>query len=106
MTRGVISVALDGVVRITAPQGYVRVTLIDADLRQYLIGEYYSLLTPGDTMALDGACRETCLLPGVIPHRLRIEVEGAALELDAVRIQVSPSSLPEDLAARREHPPA
>ena len=29
VTRGVISVALDGVVRITAPQGYVRVTLTE-----------------------------------------------------------------------------
>ena len=98
----IAAAAVYGRLTLVAPKASVRITLVDAQLREHLIGEFYLLLTGASDVPLDGVCRETCLLDAVTPHRLKIVIEGATLELDRLETRRQPEAPVDDLAGRQE----
>lgn len=98
----IAALAVYGRLTLVAPKGSARITLVDAQLREHLVGEFYLLLTEASEIPLDGVCRETCLLDAVTPHRLKITIEGATLELDRLETRRQPEAPVGDLAGRQE----
>jgi hypothetical protein len=98
----IAAAAISGRLTLAASKGSVRITLVDTELREHLVGEFYLLLTGASEISLDGVCRETCLLDGVTPHRLKITIQDARLELERLELRRQPDTPVEDLAGRRE----
>lgn len=98
----IAAAAVYGRLTLMAPKGFARITLVDTQLREHLIGEFYLLLTGASEIPLDGICRETCLLDAVTPHRLKITIEGATLELERLVTRRKPQAPVDDLAGRQE----
>ena len=63
----VIALAVHGRVTLHSEQAFVRISLQDATGANHLVGEFYPLLTEGREVSLAGGCRESCLLPAVVP---------------------------------------
>lgn len=95
------SLAIRGRLALKNARAHARITLLDTTLKEYLVGEFYVLMTGENEFDLAGICRETCLLPKVMPHRLNITIRDAILEIEALEF-IAASPPPVDLADRRE----
>jgi uncharacterized repeat protein (TIGR01451 family) len=79
-----IGLGINGRVRFDSTRGLARVVLVDDQGAEYLVYESYPLIAGGDEDAIGNACRETCLLPNVVPAALKVELVDAALDLQAI----------------------
>jgi len=84
--RPIFALGVTADVQFLAADGYVRVIFIDSDLNEYLAWEAYPLISPQQAFSVIKTCRETCVLPAVVPDSIRIEIEGAQLLLHSLAI--------------------
>jgi hypothetical protein len=101
-TGPLVALAVTGRVHLDNARSSVRVVLVDTELHEHLVAEVYPLLAGTQDLALADICRETCLLPAVSAHRLRVAVVDGRIELDRLHLLLAEAPLPDDLAARRE----
>ena len=101
-TGPLLAVAVSGRMHLENARSSVRIVLVDTELHEHLVAEIYPLLAGARDLAFEDICRETCLLPAVRAHRLRVAVVGGSLELARVRLLLAEAPLPDDLAARRD----
>jgi len=64
----------------------VRIILVDKQGAEYLIYETYPLLEDNASFDIDNLCEETCILNGIIPQSIRVEVKDAALTLKSMTL--------------------
>lgn len=76
--------AISGAVTLDLPSSYVRIILEDERGTEYQVFESNTLLDYTSPVALDMYCEETCSLGNVGVSRLRVELEGAQVNLDVV----------------------
>ena len=89
--HAVVGLGVTGTVQLGGKRSLVRVVLLDRDLKEYLVFEGYPLLAPTTpSRSLRVACRETCILPAVIPSALRIETIDATITVKSVDLSVAP----------------
>jgi hypothetical protein len=87
----VVGFGVSGTVQLNGRRSLVRVVLLDEDLKEYLVYEGYPLLVPAiERTSLSLACRETCILPAVIPSALRVETIDATMTVRSVELSVAP----------------
>jgi len=67
-------------------EGFIRVILIDAGYNEYLVYEMYPLMADNRSVTIDDLSEETCLLDGVTPKYLKVELENASLTLSSLSI--------------------
>ena len=99
----VVGLGVSGNVQLGGKRSLVRVVLLDRDLKEYLVYEGYPLLAPTTaSRSLRIVCRETCILPAVIPSALRIETIDATISIKSVDLIGAPRAAfnAHELAAR------
>lgn len=103
------SLAVSGEIQLRGQRSLVRVIMTDDKLNDYLVYEAYPLITSGvlpkgGITSIRSGCQETCVLPGVRPTTLRIELVSASITISALDV-TSPSataSTPTAVASKRK----
>lgn len=80
----VAALGISGSGELHGENSLIRLVLIGVDDAEYLVYETYPLIAPTPEIALSDACHETCLLDGVVPAALRVELVDASFTVDAV----------------------
>ena len=78
----IFGLAISGQVVFDNEDGLVRVILVDNNYNEYLVYEMYTLMADNQSVNIDDLCEETCLLDGVTPKLLKVEVKNASLKLN------------------------
>jgi hypothetical protein len=94
----VVALAVHGRVVLHSERAFVRISVLDAAGESHLVGEFYPVLAEGREIRLVAGCGESCLLPAVIPVRLRARVIDAHVSLDAIEFlpALADGSTPEE----------
>ena len=79
-----VGLSVSGSVQLRSEQSLVRILLIDDQLNEYLAYEVYPLIAPASSFQIRDVCRETCVLPAIVPSALRVELIDASLEIQTV----------------------
>lgn len=98
----IVGLGISGSVRLSSNDSVVRVVLVDDQAHEYLVYETYPLLAPSSDFRIDNVCRETCLLPAIVPSVLKIELVHASLDIQTVvvnRTTAGPAVTPQGAAA-------
>jgi len=80
----IVGLGVSGSVQLRSERSQVRILLIDNQLNEYLAYEVYPLIAPANVFQIRDACRETCVLPAIVPSALRVELIDASLEIQTV----------------------
>ena len=92
----VYSIKLSGSVTLLSDSSLLRVVVIDKFGNHFLLYEAYPLIVHSGTITVDDLCDETCILNGIIPDSLRIDVISAIATLDELTIDRLPKqNIPE-----------
>ncbi|MEM4663157.1 MAG: hypothetical protein QXM75_03995 [Candidatus Diapherotrites archaeon] len=103
----VYSMTLNAKVRFRKETSYVRVVLKDENGIEYLLYELYPLISKANYVEIGGLCEETCVLDGILPKALKIELAFAEIEIKSIAYSNSPGLISENtynkvLARHRE----
>ncbi len=82
-TEPIFTLAVFGEVTILREEGYARVILVNENEKEYLVYEAAGPLNSG-SFSFENRCEETCLLDGVIPKTVKVELEGARIRIDKI----------------------
>lgn len=82
--ESIVGLGITGRVQFTNDHGLVRVVLVDDQANEYLAYETYPLIAPGTSFQIRDACRETCLLPPIVPTMLKLELIEASLDIQTI----------------------
>ena len=75
-------VAVNATIHVLDPANYsVHLILVDEYFNEYLIYECYDLLEEDETIAVSELCEETCILNGVRPHSVKVELQNAEITI-------------------------
>ena len=86
----IYSLSISGSLELHGDNSLVRVILVRDDLHEYLIYEAYPLIVDNNNFQITGVCEETCVLDGIAPRSLKIELVNASLQIDQVSVTDSP----------------
>jgi C1A family cysteine protease len=76
----------------------MRITIVGNDLHEYLVYEAYPLIVDHDSVNIINECEETCIIDGIAPHSLKIELIEASLQIDEMAFTDFQPSLPMELS--------
>jgi len=82
-TEPIYSLFVSGEVTIEKEKGYARIILVDQNNKEYLAYEIAGPVDSG-TVSFKRKCEETCVLDGIVPKKVKVEVEGATIKIDKI----------------------
>jgi hypothetical protein len=103
LDTGVVALAVHGRVVLHSERAFVRISVLDSSGESHLVGEFYPLLAEGREIRLVAECRESCLLPAVVPVRLRARVIDAHVSLDSIEFLPASGDVSEPDERQREN---
>jgi C1A family cysteine protease len=92
-TRRIYSLNISGSLQLHEDNSLIRVILVRDDLHEYLVYEAYPLIVDSHTLKITDICEETCVLEGIAPRSLKIEVVNASLQINEVSVTDYPPAL-------------
>ena len=88
----IYSMAVSGNVVLNKANSYARVILIDTLGKEYLVYEAQGPFDSG-SFSFKNTCEETCVLNGIIPKKVSVEVSGATIHIDKLFLIEDKSSM-------------
>jgi len=85
--------AISGSIQLYKDNSLIRVILVGDDFHEYLVYEAYPLIVDTNSVKIIDECEETCIIEGIAPHSLKIELIDASLQIDEMAITDYPPSL-------------
>ncbi|MBU3964150.1 C1 family peptidase, partial [Patescibacteria group bacterium] len=79
--KPIYSMAVSGNITLNKTEGYARIILTDAQGKEYLIYEASGPFDSG-SFSFENTCEETCVLNGIVPKKVDVEVLGAEIHID------------------------
>jgi len=92
----IYSLAIKAIVKFRQEDGYARVILRDSSGIEYLVYETYPLASNSNYLEVTGFCEETCVLNGVVPKELKIQVAFAEIYIESISYSTSLGIVEED----------
>ncbi|MBU3918750.1 C1 family peptidase, partial [Patescibacteria group bacterium] len=83
--KPIYSMAVSGNITLNKIDGYARIILTDAQGKEYLMYEASGPFDSG-SFSFENTCEETCVLNGIIPKKVDVEVLGAEIHIDKLLI--------------------
>ena len=94
----VYKLALSGSIQLDKENSLIRVILVGADFHEYLVYEAYPLIADNNSAKIINECEETCIMEGISPHSLKIELIDASLQIDEMALTDYTPSLEMELS--------
>ena len=85
-TEKIFRLAISGSLKLYKNNSLVRVILVGDDFHEYLVYEAYPLIIDNNSANIINECEETCILEGIAPHSLKIELIDASLQIDQIAL--------------------
>ena len=89
----IYSLSISGSLELHGDNSLVRVILVRDDLHEYLVYEAYPLIVDSNNLQIIDVCEETCVLEGIAPRSLKIELVNASLQINEVSVTDYPFAL-------------
>ena len=67
--------------------------LVGADLHEYLVFEAFPLIVDNDDISIRDVCEETCLLDGITPYVLKVQLIETSITIDKLSYVDAPRKL-------------
>ncbi len=81
ISNSIYGFSISGNFNLQTDSATLRVILIDSNDQEYLVFEAYNLLYGQGYGSFNYICEETCLLHGVNPSNLKVEIDGATMDI-------------------------
>ena len=85
-TQRIYGLSLSGSLQLHQDKSLIRLILVREDLSEYLVYEAYPLIVDSNTLQITNVCEETCILEGIVPHSLKIELIDSSLQIDEIAL--------------------
>ena len=96
------SLSLSAEITFNNENSLVRVILVGADLHEYLVFEAYPLIVDNDDISIRDVCEETCLLDGITPYVLKVQLIETSITIDKLSYVDAPRKLKMKASLLRE----
>jgi len=90
--KPIYSMAVSGSVTMNEAGGYARIILTDTSGNEYLMYEGQGPFDSG-SFSFENTCEETCVLNGVVPKQVSVELSGAEIYIDKLFMIEDKSSM-------------
>jgi hypothetical protein len=97
-TERIYRLAINGSIQLHKDNSLIRVILVGDDFHEYLVYEAYPLIVDNNSVKIINECEETCIIEGISPHSLKIELIDASLQIDEMALTDYPPDLQMELA--------
>jgi PKD repeat protein/C1A family cysteine protease len=82
----IYSLTISGSIQLHGDDSLVRVILVRDDFHEYLVYEAYPLIVDSNTLEITDVCEETCVVEGIAPLSLKIELINTSLHINEVSL--------------------
>ncbi len=82
----IFGLTISGSTDLKSEKSLVRIILVDDRNIEFLVYESYPLIANGKSVTFDEACEETCLLNGVRPSRIKIQLHESSIHIRKINI--------------------
>ena len=89
----IYGLSLSGSLQLHQDKSLIRLILVREDLSEYLVYEAYPLIVDSNSLQITNVCDETCILEGVAPHSLKIELIDASLQIEEIALTTDQQTL-------------
>ncbi len=96
ITSAIYSLSINGVVSLNSDSSLVRVVLVDKNNNEYLVYEGYPLIED-NSVSIENVCEETCVLEGIVPASLKIQIEDASIDINTIIYSTKLDSLKSEI---------
>jgi len=85
-TQRIYGLALSGSLQLHQDKSLIRLILVTEDHSEYLVYEAYPLIVDSNSLQITKVCEETCILEGIVPRSLKIELIDSSLQIDEIAL--------------------